>query len=172
MNRITKVILGSSVFALSTMALINAPMAAAPDGTGPGKNSVAHGGRMHGGFPGTAPLITIALNHRGELNLTGDQVANLEKIKSGFQNQVAPLHQLLRSIEKEIATSMRQSPANLIQVKTKIQEAEKLRSELRYLQLEALENGKSVLTQQQNDQLKTLLRARHEHFRGRGGQPS
>ena len=49
-----------------------------------------------------------------------------------------------------------QSPANLIQIKTKIQESEKYRSELRYLRIEALENGKSVLTAEQQDQLKTL----------------
>jgi Spy/CpxP family protein refolding chaperone len=60
----------------------------------------------------------------------------------------------------------------LIQVKSRIQDSEKLRTELRYLRLEALENGKSVLTEQQREQLKTLLRSRHEQFRGRRGLPS
>ena len=67
---------------------------------------------------------------------------------------------------------MQQTPANLMQVKSKIQEAEKFRSELRYLRLEALENGKSVLSEQQRDQLKTLVRSKREQFRGRHGQPS
>jgi Spy/CpxP family protein refolding chaperone len=67
---------------------------------------------------------------------------------------------------------MQQTPANLIQVKTKIQETEKYRSELRYLRLEALENGRSVLSAQQQDQLKTLVRSRNENFRGSQGQPS
>ena len=126
---------------------------------------------MVGRFGG-APLITIALNHKSELNLTADQVAKLEQIKSHYQAQVTPLSQQLQTIEKDIAGLMQQTPANLIQVKAKIQETEKYRSELRYLRLEALENGRSVLSAQQQDQLKTLVRSRHGNFRGPQGQPS
>src|SRR5262245_50757029 len=168
MNKIKSLLLGSAVAALSTVTLVNAPMAAAPDGSGPGGKPFARGLRMHGGFGG-APLISIALNHKSELNLTTDQVSNLEKIRTGFQNQVTPLHQQVQSIEKEIASSMQQTPVDLILIKSKIREAEKLRSELRYLRIEALENGRSVLTQQQRDQLKTLVQSRHGQFRG---QPS
>ena len=128
------------------------------------------GDRM-GGFSG-APLISIALKHKTELNLTSDQIVNLEKIKSHYDSQVTPLHQQLTAIEKELATMTQQSPVNLIQIKAKIQEGEKYRSDLRYLRVEALENGRTVLTPQQQDQLKTLARSRHEHFRKRQGQPS
>ena len=172
MNKMKSLFLGSVVLALSAVTLVSAPMAAAPDGSGPGGKRFAHGQRMHGGSGGGAPLISIALKHKSELNLSGDQVSNLEKIRTNFQNQVTPLQQQVRSIEKEIAGLMQQSPANLIQLKSKIQEAEKFRSELRYLRVEALENGNSVLSQQQRDQLKTLVRSKHEQFRGRRGQPS
>jgi Spy/CpxP family protein refolding chaperone len=67
---------------------------------------------------------------------------------------------------------MEQSPANLIQIKAKIQEGEKYRSELRYLRVEALENGKTVLTSQQQDQLKTLVRSQHERVRKQPSQAS
>jgi len=67
---------------------------------------------------------------------------------------------------------MQQTPADLIQIKAKIQEAEKYRSELRYLRVEALENGRSVLTAQQQDQLKSLVRSIHDQFRKQPGQPS
>ena len=170
MNIIKALILGSA--ALATVTVVSAPMAAAPEGFSPGNKPFAHGGRMQGGFGGGAPLITIALNHKSELNLTADQVGNLEKIRTAYQHQVTPLFQQVRSIEKEIASLMQQTPANLIQVKAKIQEAEKFRSELRYLRVEALENGKSVLTQPQRDQLKTLVRSQHEQFRRRHGQSS
>ena len=170
MNRIKALILGSA--ALATVAMVSAPMAAAPDSAGPGKRPFAQGAHMRGGFAGGAPLITIALHHKSELNLSSDQVANLEKIKSHYQSQVRPLYQQVQVVEKEIASSMEQSPANLIQLKSKIQETEKVRSELRYLRLEALENGRSVLTTAQRDQLKTLMQAKHEGFRGHRGQPS
>jgi Spy/CpxP family protein refolding chaperone len=127
---------------------------------------------MRGGFGGGAPIITLALKHKSELNLSGDQVGNLEKIRSTYQSEAKSLHEQSRSIEKEIASLMQQTPANLIQVKSKIQDSERLRTELRYLRLEALESGKSVLTEQQREQLKTLIRSRHEQLRGRRGQPS
>jgi Spy/CpxP family protein refolding chaperone len=114
----------------------------------------------------------VALKHKTELNLAGDQVANLEKIKNHYQSQVTPLQQQLATIEKEIVTLSQQSPANLIQIKGKIQESEKYRSELRYMRVEALENGKAVLTAQQQEQLKTLARSRHERFRKQQEQPS
>lgn len=170
MNKMKALILASA--ALATVAIVSAPMAAAPDGAGPGRRPFAQGAHMRGGFAGEAPLITIALNHKSELNLSSDQVANLEKIKSHYQSQVTPLHQQVQAVEKEIASLMQQTPANLIQLKSKIQGTEKFRSELRYLRLEALENGRSVLTTAQRDQLKSLMQAKHEHFRGHRGRPS
>ncbi len=171
MNNVRKFIVVTAAFSLLAVAWVRTPMAASPDATGPEKGRFAHGARMGGGFAG-APLITIALNHKSELNLTSDQVSNLEDIRTHYQSQVAPTQQQLTSVEKEIASLMQQTPANLVQIKSKIQDAEKYRSELRYLRIEALENGRSVLSQQQQDQLKTLVRSRHGNFRGSQGQPS
>ncbi len=172
MNKVLKLILGSAFTVLAGGALVNVPVVAGQQEAGPTKRPFARGDRMIGPFTGGAPLITIALKHKTELNLTNDQVANLEKIKNHYQSQVTPLYQQVQGIEKEIATLMQQTPANLIQIKTKIQEAEKYRSELRYLRVEALDNGRSVLSTQQQDQLKTLVRSRHGHFRTPQGQPS
>ena len=171
MKKIPKFILGSAFAVLAVGALVTAPLAAGPETTQPTKRPFARGDRMVGRFGG-APLITIALNHKSELNLTADQVAKLEQIKSHYQAQVTPLSQQLQTIDKDIAGLMQQTPANLIQVKAKIQETEKYRSELRYLRLEALENGRSVLSAQQQEQLKTLVRSRHGNSRGPQGQPS
>ena len=172
MSKMKSLIVGSAVFALSAGALSGLISAAAPEGFGQGKKIFAHGGLMRGGFGGGEPLIALALKHKNELNLNAAQISSLEGIRSQYQAQVSPTFQQLRAIEKEIATLMRQSPADLVQVKSKIQEAEKFRSELRYLRLEALDNGKSALTQEQRDQLKTLLRSQREQFRHRHRQPS
>ncbi len=167
MNRFRKFILSAAVLALAAGPVSGV---GAQDGTtAPAKRPFARG--MHGGFVG-APLITIALRHKSELSLSADQVANLEKIKEHYQSQVTPLQQQLTANEKEIATLTEQSPANLIQIKTKIQDGEKYRSELRYMRIEALENGKSVLTTAQQDQLKTLVHSRRGHFGAPQGQPS
>jgi Spy/CpxP family protein refolding chaperone len=171
MNRVRKLVIGGAAFALAAIVAANIPLASAQEGTSPAKKPAVRSERMHPGFA-AAPLISIALKHKAELNLAGDQVANLEKIKSHYDSQVTPLQGQLAAIEKEIAALMQQSPANLIQVKAKIQEGEKFRSELRYLRMEALENGRAVLSTQQQDQLKSLVRSRHENFRKQTGQPS
>jgi Spy/CpxP family protein refolding chaperone len=170
MNKVTGFIFGAA--ALATIALVSAPMAAAPQGGASSGPPVAHRAPMGGRFAGGAPLISIALKHKTELNLTSEQVANLEKIKSHYESQVTPLRQQVQTVEKEIASLSEQSPANLIQIKSKVQDAEKFRSELRYLQIEALENGKTVLTAQQRDQLKTLVSSRQQNFRQMHKQPS
>ena len=170
MNKFHKLLLGGAALALSAVAAVNLPMAGAQEGSG--KRPFTRGDRMFGGSGASAPLISIALKHKAELNLSNDQVANLEKVRNHYQTQVTPIQQQLATQEKGIASLTQQTPANLIQIKSKIQETEKLRSELRYLRIEALENGRSVLNAQQQDQLKTLVRAGHEHFRKSQGQPS
>ena len=172
MNKVRKLILGSAFTVLTGGALVGAPIVGGQEGAEPAKRPFARGDRMIGPFAGGAPLISIAVKHKTELNLTNEQVANLEKIKEHYQSQVTPLYQQVQSIEKEIATLMQQTPANLIQIKSKIQEAEKYRSELRYLRVEALDNGRSVLSADQQSQLKTLVRSRFNHFRTPHGQPS
>jgi Spy/CpxP family protein refolding chaperone len=170
MNKIRTFMLASSVFAISGLMLVNTPMAASSDTNPPAKPGFARG-RMGPGFFG-APLITIALNHKSELNLTTDQITSLENIRSNYQSQATPAQQQLSGIEKEIGSLMQQTPANLVQIKSKLQDAEKYRTELRYLRIEALENGRSVLTDQQKEQLKTLLRSQHRRSRTPQGQPS
>ncbi|MDH3444370.1 MAG: hypothetical protein OEN50_10635 [Deltaproteobacteria bacterium] len=162
--------------AIITTAAFAVPIFLHADGDGHkrfGRRPGAH--RM---FGGGAPLISIALRHQSELKLTADQVANLESTKTHYRTQMEPVYDQLKSIEEEIANLLQETPANLVQVKLKVQEAEKFRSELRYLRIEALENGKTILSGEQLEQLKSLLAARraerHKYHRhgGREGQAS
>ena len=120
-----------------------------------------------------APWISIALRHKTELNLSSDQVANLEKIRTAFQNQITPIAQQLKAVEGELRAILQESPANLVLARTKIDQGEKLRADLRYLRVEALENGKTILSAQQRDQLKNLFMSRHQGMvKPNKGQPS
>lgn len=170
MKNVRGFLFGSAVLALSMISASLSPMAAyGQAGTGsPG----SAGPRMHRMMGAEAPWISIALKHQSELGLTPDQVATLEKIRTNFQDQGMPLQQQLRSTESEITTLLQATPANLIQAKIKIGQAEQLRSQLRYLRVEALENGKSVLTAQQREQLQNLVSSRHPGFKKPQGQPS
>ena len=170
MKSVQRFLLGSAVLALSMISATLAPVAAY--GQGGRENPSANKSRMHRMMGVEAPWISIALKHQAELNLTPDQVAILEKIRTHYRNQSSPIQEQLRVIESELGASLQETPANLIQAKLKIEQAEKLRSQLRYLRVETLENGKTVLTAQQRDQLKNLASLRRHNFRKSQGQPS
>jgi Spy/CpxP family protein refolding chaperone len=112
-----------------------------------------------------APWISLTLKHRADLNLTSDQVSALERMRSEFEQQAAPIQSELRNVEGEIYRLLEGSPLDLVQVRAKIEQSERLRSELRYLRVEALDNGKTVLTAQQKDKLKELVASRHRQHR-------
>ena len=168
--RKVQVFLGSTALALSMISATSLPMVAyGQAGTGePGSTRP----RMHRMLSVEAPWISIALRHQKELSLNPDQVAHLEKIRTVFRDQSTPIQEQLCTTENELTGVLQETPANLIQAKLKIEQAEKLRSQLRYLRAEALENGKSVLTAQQRDQLKALFAAGHPGFRKPQGQAS
>jgi Spy/CpxP family protein refolding chaperone len=161
--------IGGTLLAATALAL---PMALHADGEAWGRFGSRHGPGVRHILAGGAPIISIALKHQNELKLSADQVANLEKTRTHYQNQTTPLHEKLKALESELATLMQETPANLVQIKEKIQEAEKIRSELRYLRVEALENGKTILTTEQRDQLKNMFMSRRGGHRRSHGQPS
>jgi Spy/CpxP family protein refolding chaperone len=168
--RKVQVFLGGAALALSMISTTSLPMAAYGQ-AGTGESGPARP-RMHRMFGVEAPWISIALRYQKELSLNSDQVASLEKIRTLYRDQSTPIEEQLRATESEINGALQETPANLIQAKLKIEQAEKLRSQLRYLRVEALENGKSVLTAQQRDQLKNLVSSRHPGFKKPQGQPS
>src|SRR5437870_339720 len=162
-QRFRTLIVGGAVVAFSAAAVVFAPTNYVSAQTTNQQTNPRPGMHRWGGAG--APLISLALRYKTELNLSADQVANLEKIRSNYQAQITPVVQQLQANEKQIRTLEQQSPANLVQIKSLIQQTEPLRSELRYLRVEALENGKSVLSTQQRDQLKSLLASMHQNFR-------
>ena len=173
MNRtLGTLVLAGTVAGLSAFSLAAAPMIGTADAQAPAQQPTHPRPGMHRHFGGGFPLISFALKHQQELNLSADQAANLEKIRSDFQAQATPIAQQLRGIEQQIRTALEQTPANLPQVQQLISQAEPLRSNLRYLRIQALENGKTVLSPSQRDQLKSLLSTMHQNFRKQRPQAS
>jgi Spy/CpxP family protein refolding chaperone len=170
MRRFQMFVFGSAVVALAMISTIFLPQASdAQDGRSgaPGERP-----RMQRMMGTERPWISIALRHQSELNLSPEQIATLKKIRTQHRDQTTPIREQLRTVEGEIASALENTPANLIQAKLGIEKAEKLRAELRYQRVEALENGKSVLTPEQREQLKNLRSTRHHGFRRQQGQPS
>jgi Spy/CpxP family protein refolding chaperone len=162
----------SAVFALSLLAAVLAPFAGQAQTGGGSPGPSGDRPRMHRMLRAEGPWVSIALRHKDELKLSAEQVSTLEKIRTHYQDQTTPIREQLSGVEDEISGLLQETPANLIQAKLKIEQAEKLRAQLRYLRVEALENGKSVLSAHQRDQLKTIVSSRHPGFRKSPGQPS
>jgi TolA-binding protein len=171
MKKVRSFIVGTAILSVATGAVVSSPSATLAQNETKERGSFARKPAVHRMFGG-APLISIALKHRTELNLSNEQVASLEKVRTHYQNQIAPVQQQLRAAESEIVELRQQNPANLIQMKLKIEQAEKFRSEMRYLREEALQNGRSILTAQQQDQLKTLVGSNRRGFHKPQGQAS
>jgi hypothetical protein len=101
MNKTKAWFLAGAVLTATALAL---PIVLHADGEGHGRFGSRPG--AHRMFGGGAPIISIALKHKDELKLTPDQVANLEKTRTHYQNQVEPMHQQLRATESEVAKLM------------------------------------------------------------------
>jgi Spy/CpxP family protein refolding chaperone len=164
-KKIQTFLLGSAAVALSAVSLAISPLATSANAQASGEGAATPRPGMHRQFGTAAPLISIALSHQSELGLSATQVSNLENIRTDFQNRTAPILQDLRSIESKLREVQQQNPVDLVQAKALIEQSEKRQAELRYQRLEALENGKAILTAQQQDQLKNLVASMHQRFR-------
>ena len=165
MRKFQLFVFGSVFMTLATISMIFLPWAGNAEEP---KTEAPERPRMQRMMGAERPWITIALKHQSELNLSPEQIATLEKIRTQHLDQATPIREQLRTVEGEIAAALQDTPANLIQAKLAIEKAEKLRAELRYLRVEALENGKSVLTAEQREQLKNLRPTRHPRFQKEG----
>src|ERR671919_2467428 len=93
MNKIQTFLLGSAVLALSIFSVISSQTPAYADPQGDTTGAPVNRPRMQRMFFGAeAPLISIALKHQAELNLSPDQVSTLEKIRTEYLNQTTPIY--------------------------------------------------------------------------------
>jgi len=106
-----------------------------------------------------APWITIILRNRDRLQLTSEQAATLEKLRSDFEREAIRKQADLRIVELDLRRLLTGEPVDLAQVKTKLEEAARLNTDLRYARIETLEKGKAVLTAEQRDKLRALTSA-------------
>jgi hypothetical protein len=103
------------------------------------------------------PLITLMLRHGAELGLSPDQLQSLEELRADFQREAVRHGADIRIAEMELATLLQVKPADLEQVKTKLQEIERSHVDLRFARIRAIEQGKALLSAEQWAKFQTLL---------------
>jgi hypothetical protein len=106
---------------------------------------------------GERPLITIMLRHGAELGLSPDQLQSLEELKTDFQREAVRHEADIRIAEMELAALLQVKPADLEQVKTKLQEIERSRLDLRFARIRTIEQGKAQLSPEQWAKFQILL---------------
>jgi Spy/CpxP family protein refolding chaperone len=114
------------------------------------------------------PLITMMLEHRGELVLTPEQVGRLEALRTDFTREAIRREADIRIAELDLAGLLEQDPIDVTKVEAKIRELAQARADLRIARLRTIEQGKAVLTADQRARFQALVGAGDSR---RGGAP-
>ena len=134
----------------------------APEGQmmGPGLMSPGHGMM---GFPQASadrPLITFMLEHKQDLSLSAEQVRSLEVIRSDFQQEAAQRITEIDSAEGELAGLLKLAPVDLAKVESTLRKIEVLRVTLCIDRIKAIDQGRALLSTDQENRLQALLEQR------------
>ena len=142
-----------------------------------------HRGRrgMRGPRPYSArPLVSIALRNHEALKLTDDQVKRLKDIRDAFSKKAVKEGAEMKSLRIDLRRALDAEKLDIADVEKKIREISKMRVDLRIARLKAIQEGKSVLNDEQQKELSKIARSRkrrgwgpgmHEQmFRGPGGR--
>ena len=106
------------------------------------------------------PLITLMLDHQQDLSLSAEQVRSLEVIRSDFQQEAAQRITELEAAEKELDVLLRQVPVDLSRVEATLRKIEGLKVALRLGRIKAIDQGRALLSTDQENRLQALLEQR------------
>jgi Spy/CpxP family protein refolding chaperone len=144
---------GQHIIGVAPSSAVIWPYPEMPNLTIPGEVSHWHVRDPHG----ERPLITLMLRHGAELGLSPDQLQSLEELRIGFQREAVRHEADIRIAETELAALLQVKPADLEQVKTKLQEIERSRLDLRFARIRTIEQGKALLSPEQWAKFQILL---------------
>ncbi|HEY7557772.1 MAG TPA: hypothetical protein VIH18_23470 [Candidatus Binatia bacterium] len=99
------------------------------------------------------PVITLMLRHRHELDLSLQQVQDLENLRDGYQREVIRQEADIRIARMDLQRLLKADTVNLEQVQVKLQEIEHLRTEIQLGRIRAIEQGKALLSPEQREKL-------------------
>jgi Spy/CpxP family protein refolding chaperone len=131
-----------------------------PDRSGgmPGGMGGMMGGNpmMGGGSTAERPLISLALQNKDQLDLTADQVRQLESLRAAFQTEATRRGADMEAAETDLAALLGTDPVDLAKVEAKLRQIEAIRSDLRLSRIKTLEQGKALLMPEQRKKLASL----------------
>ncbi|MFQ5882839.1 MAG: Spy/CpxP family protein refolding chaperone [Candidatus Methylomirabilales bacterium] len=105
--------------------------------------------------------ITLMLERKAELKLTPEQVAKLENLRAGFQKKAEEGFQTLRELHGELAKIVGTDKVDLAKAEATLKSIAARRSDLALKRIEVIEEGKSVLTDEQRATFTRLSATEH-----------
>lgn len=116
---------------------------------------------MRGPLPYSArPLVSIALRNHEDLKLTDDQVKRLKDIRDAFSKKSVKERADIKARGVDLKRALDAEKVDLTDVEKKIREISNMRVDLRIARLKAIQEGKSVLNDDQQKQLSKIARKR------------
>ncbi len=108
---------------------------------------------MMGGSAQDRPWLTIMLDQRQKLGLSAEQVGQLFDLRERFQQEAQAKAQEIAKAEQELGQMLGPQPVDLAAAEAKLKAIEGLRTELRLARLKTIEEGKQLLTADQQKNL-------------------
>ncbi|MBD1888055.1 Spy/CpxP family protein refolding chaperone [Coleofasciculus sp. FACHB-SPT9] len=104
-----------------------------------------------------------------QLNLTQQQMQQMQAIRQKYRTQIAPRQQALRQARQELATLMN-STASASQIRSKNQQVEELQQQLQKLRFESMLEMREVMTPEQRAKFVQLMQQRRQQKGQRAGK--
>ncbi|MEE9275382.1 MAG: Spy/CpxP family protein refolding chaperone [bacterium] len=115
------------------------------------------------------PLISISLANRDELKLTPAQAQKLTDLRDGFIKRHIRERAEIKVMRLDLRRALDAENVDLADVEKQVRAIAKIRADLRIARLGAIDEGRRILTAEQQEQLRTLVRQRsRRHGMGMG----
>ena len=114
----------------------------------------------HFGSMGTreeGPPISMIIRNREKLDLSSDQVRNLERLRKDFEKQSIRKEADIRVAKLDLHALFDAQPVDMTKVEAKVREIERLRADLRFARIRAAQKAKEQLSVEQRQKLDELL---------------
>jgi Heavy-metal resistance len=100
--------------------------------------------------------ISLMLRNRERLGLTGDQVKQLEQLRSDYAKESIRSEANLRIAEMDLTSLLEAQPVDMTKAEAKIREIERIRGDLRIARIRSIEKGKAQLNAEQRRKFQEL----------------
>jgi len=103
------------------------------------------------------PPISMIIRNREKLDLSSDQVKNLERLRTDFEKQSIRKEADIRVAKLDLHALLHTQPVDMKKVEAKVHEIERLRADLQFARIRAAQKAKEQLSLEQRQKLDELL---------------